>query len=671
MESPQEQIQLLKLQKAVKNFLSEYHQMLARIYVVNGQVKGEPVYNYDIFAPLCIAVSESIALVLEFDENGNEKRIQVFSPNSSDAIKSYTLWDKTTPTEEAPSQKMAKALYEGLRDNYHRLFKELTQFPGPSSPESELARVNLMMKLGESIGHLPYEDKRHFEHIIISDQESATSSATIKTEMKRIKEELHIAEIKNQALDKTNARMAWLLPIGTALGLASFCVIQDRIVSSPTEVNSTSESKDLDHLVLPKDASDIEAILMISVPIYAGTDEIKDTLLENYITAKYLYGNKFLPMDWHKGTYNGEPTRFYDFTVPDSSHGESINGNEDQLNDTKWSDVFQTLLNGEEMSDDELIDYLIWWYSSNFESNTRTPLKLRKKDFRVERTQEGKISNIYYSGDVKYIGVNEIRNKKEIHPNSRRERNYKMTRSKPMTGKNGRLLFWVGRGQDLRVPKNFLRPAGTYHLDIEIEGQSNIMVNGSILAETIRHYLKARQKDLLTPEDIDYSLYINPNDLFTHFFLEEVISPDDSDCEKADKILAITRANTEYIWENGIEVERPFLLSLMMGGGDCNNQTIQLGQLSTVAGLDYAFVQSRTNQERLDAGEMKVGHLVGAFNLDQIGEDCVPSDANLHLESGKTWTIVEPQGSYAIGEYNHRELGQEITLFMPFNLVQD
>ena len=432
----------------------------------------------------------------------------------------------------------------------------------------------------------------------------------------------------------------------------------------------------IDKLKIPDGISDAGLIFYVSTPL--DSEVAVDTLISNYEISRSLFNGQLLGLKVEKNVkyVRGAVPRAYHFTIPSPLHGEVLNGEEEEdfMKSVTTADALNFLMDTPARSDQEIIEWLTWWYGRMFRTIERTKLELDASAFTIERYETGYLKNILYKGEPgQHIAVNRLRVIEDIPVTSSQTRRDYSPAAMPLIDANGRLLVWTGVEQNVVIPEHLLRPPEKYEFTLKLKDHS-FQVTGKDLVDNIKDYLNVRDHG----ERIRYMLYgkqeinrsglnhfMNPNDRVVQQIVEELTDPEMDLCVKANTLREFWQDNTDYINEHGVEVNRPMLFTLIKGGGDCNNLTVGAGALYAGAGLDVALVFADTDAEKTEnTQEVEVysNHVLNALNLDQLGEDCrvgnqvwtIPNKSGIEIP----WILSEPQLEDKFGEFH---LGRELT----------
>lgn len=518
------------------------------------------------------------------------------------------------------------------------------------------------------------------------------------------------------------------LLLGGGAGVAILKTQKQASSSTPTitvteqPVRLTRNHARVDELVLPTDISDAGAILYAAAPVYDISGVYYDTVFDRYALSKHFFDGKLLLMGVKEADFKGKRERIYLFTLPSQSTGETLpKGNGvDALRSVSWADALNLATKAPQVSDEEVIEYLAWWYAETYRSQAKEGLPLDLKEleiivskkgvlksvsfkgnklklgdvritqdekgaitkvedfrlhldpskFKIVRGEKGEIVNVEYSGPKanEYLRFEEAVINPNIPATSSQPNRTTRTMPKPLTY-NGRLNLWTGVGQDIRIPESFLADSRKVHFSLGVYG--NVTFNWHHFAQSVRHYFSIRDKgtninyntpDGITSSRIGWGHFVTRDDAIIKVIAEEIVRGANTPFEKADRIRQYSQ-QVDYGWEsNGVEVNRPAVATLMQGWGDCNNGSVAQASLFEAAGIDAALVyaeQGSIQKARTllsEPGAYFSSHLLVAVEMADLGRTDLPS----WNHNGSDWVLVETGNNTPFGVYPKQEQFQPV-----------
>ena len=411
-------------------------------------------------------------------------------------------------------------------------------------------------------------------------------------------------------------------------------------------------TRPLDSMQLPSNISDEGLLYFVTAPLHESY--VIDTLIENADFSAHFHGGKFLLVDAvmeSRGRYSNE--RVYEFTIPSPQTGEAPQDQtKDKMLDVSLADALNTLCDTSLKKEEELKEFIAWWYSTTFFYTDRSRVRLDSNDIRIEKDQHGTISNVLYSGTLKnpYIIFNRVEPLRGIPEISQMTNRRIIEEARPMIDTNsGRLLFWPGVNQNFRIPEKLLRLAEilrSEHSMVGPDGENlTITIRGDELALTIRDYFAARKRagviEYAIPSRkvrfMDSAPFVNPDDPIALQIAEKINNPEADDAARIFRTLRFMQKNFRYIPENEVSAERPLGATILKGGGDCDNLAVAAATMLAAQDLPVAFVSAVPVGK---SEEVFAGHEMIALPYELL-KDFLADNVSVYDAEGSRWVLVE------------------------------
>lgn len=366
---------------------------------------------------------------------------------------------------------------------------------------------------------------------------------------------------------------------------------------SPAQQNAKILNRRIDKLELPSDISNMGAIFYIANPVVEPeTMLMYDTLIDYQTVGEKLLQGRFLLMGVDEkdslSSDDASKKRIYRFTVPSEDTGEIImNHPQNMMGKVTWADALNLLTHAHNTSDQEVITYIQWWYHRTY------GIDLAQNAFRIARTKDGAITDVFYNDPVETIVPFEKIKILPGLPTTSRHSNRTVERQpKPLTV-DGKLLLWTGVHQDLAIPEGFLTQG--FVVDHTLPNGEAIRFTTDELAESLKVYLVARDSDKVFNGRDNVGRFVTKDDPIIKRLVAAIIGSAHTRHEKRERIRVFAQKLKYRSETEGVEVNRPAAATYLQGWGDCNNLSTFLSTLYATAGEDVAlFYLERTPEQR-------------------------------------------------------------------------
>lgn len=330
------------------------------------------------------------------------------------------------------------------------------------------------------------------------------------------------------------------------------------------------------------------------------TGTMRDALLDPYQVSKFFLGNKFVYRG-HDGDDSSRVLRFAPRGI-DSGYFQS-GGDKFRSRSTSLSDAINDILDYSALDDRSIMQWIVYTYQRSFS------VSLSLDDMQIVRGQDKKVKKVLYHGELNpkvLVRVNvPVDGRDSLAANSR------TTKEKFVPIISGKkLLLPVGisagdgqsGGHDLRVPSHLLDSNKSFRLPVHRGPVWKL--DASALAASLNGY---RDRLKRFPNSRLESNFIDFQDPQAREATQHLVSRRDTPIKKAKKIISFVQKNLPYKSENDRDYDRPLLLVLFNGGGDCNNKIVAWASMMAAEKLDFCIVhcydpKSDTNEAHVVGG---------------------------------------------------------------------
>lgn len=397
------------------------------------------------------------------------------------------------------------------------------------------------------------------------------------------------------------------------IGAVAYDVFKRRLEDQPQVQSSAPAStrpKNPEDKEAPFERTSFELILEKSLPSYlAETKTYRDNILDPYAVSDYFLQSRFrYTGKLDEVNYHGRSMRAHRFGVIGAKSGFlGRKGKGKELwKTTDAATLLNTFFSSMPLNDETIRRYLAWTYEKSF------GIKLDPDRIRLIRKQGKRtFSAVYYDppagfdSTVKISVVQAMEDVSALQPGGRAS---KHEEPQEILGRRNRLLLPSGISpeHDVIIPVSLLNPNPTFTLQLNGYGNWSSLT-AQYLAESIVKF-EQRLKETAKDRFVKIKVYkrtlrvekmaklVERDNPLIRTLVTWLIRDVKGD---ASKILAITRfvQDLPYKWEHDTDIDRPALITLFNGGGDCNNLTLLWTEFMLAAGYDAAIIQSDQRKE--------------------------------------------------------------------------
>jgi len=456
-----------------------------------------------------------------------------------------------------------------------------------------------------------------------------TAQSTTQDQMRTLE-----APSMKQHTKRGRSRLTKILGL-IGLGLASAYLGEELPNAPNNQVVETCENR----------LSDAEEVLVASLVVQDKNGRsVHDNILSPYKTSHYLLGGKF----WYTGSSEEcRDERVHRFALIGRSSGylDQNGSGAERFTSTTLADAINLLLiDVPKLSDEEIKKWIIFTYRQSFGIGN---LELERLSIHRDPATRN-VTNVTYKPQDGFQKNFVITIPKEIAGVSAHSFQGNLTSDKiyvPLLGEGNRLLLQSGLSpnHDLRVPSKLL--FRNKDIDLTFEGY-RWQMRSNILAEELRNYSKISEEKVCGNR---ISPHVLSNSELMRKLTEAIIKNAKSPTTKIDRITNFVQA-LPYLTENAADFNRPPILTLFNGGGDCNNKTILWSSLMTTAGLDHAIIH-------VGAKDLSTAsHVLGGVPISSYKVNRVKKPQTYSWLTYAPAEYEEPQPMWAFKDHYYVEL---------------
>lgn len=352
--------------------------------------------------------------------------------------------------------------------------------------------------------------------------------------------------------------------------------------------------------------SPFESLLEHSLEIYLPDSRTKrDNILNGYEVTTHFLGGAFQYTGEKTDFYGEEADRIHGFAQIGSKSGylDREEKGQDMWKTTTLVKTINTLLEIESLSAEEIKQWIVWMYQRSFKVNLEPAL------LRIERQGNKTVTAVFYkaegdfNSDIKVRVARIMHNRAASRPGGNMSASYEIQRIRDA---KGHLLLPSGLSpmHDIPVPSRLLKKNPTFDFNLNGFGSWN-KVPAAVVAERINGMKKrvAERGDLLQEgvafgKKFPFKLIapaLNRGDPYIKGLVDALLSGIDLQ-DHSTRIIRIATftQNLPYVTEYDTDMDRPGLLTIFNGGGDCNNVSDLFCELMLAAGYDCALMHHET-----------------------------------------------------------------------------
>lgn len=406
------------------------------------------------------------------------------------------------------------------------------------------------------------------------------------------------------------------------------------------------EAKEIAHAKTP-----FEILLEKSLLFFVDRTRTKrDNILDQYAVSKYFLGGKFLYRGDGEGEYKGAKQRMQRFTLIGKKSGYSGKKGEgiDKYQNTKLADAINYLLDLENLTRTETIDWIVWMYAVSF------GIRLESKRIKLKFGEDGKITNVAYSPPEKFdleAPIEVAKVMKEEAPEQPGGNMSKEIEFQKVLDSQNRLLLPSGISptHDVIVPASIIKKDPSFVLSLNGYGIWELeasVLSGRITSfeNRLKNAAETRMRHASIPgRTFDYESIapvVERNDQIikelVKFLLKDIDANDHS--KRIEALLGFVQS-LPYKSEYDTNVDRPGFLTIFNGGGDCNNLTVLFVQMMLAAGYDASIIFSWDKNRGYDT-----------HALAGVPKEFFPAKESWSYPDQENWVAAELTSKVPIGE---------------------